>query len=289
MAPYGAIFMCTYLPQMVWPHLGSLTFPAEQPVGGLVLLDGGEAAHGGLEAVVVLVVVGLGDLPQEHGAGAGLHLKVVVEALVHVDALPRRQADQGARGNGEFAAVAIQRHGVLVVDAFVGQGVVDPDEAHAAAPVDDVLGLEPVEVVGRVLTLLQVQELFGVDHGIFVGHGPVAVADGDEAQSQLVEVVLAVVGDVPAQLAVPDLIVLVALGLPFLRREVAEGRQVAVLPDAHGLHFLQCSVDLGSLHVRSSPVDRSSIRPRAAKSNPGGEGDGPFLLTAGEKEGTLAL
>ena len=96
-------------------------------------------------------------------------------------------------------------------------------------------------------------KLFGIDLGILVGHGPVAVADGDQGEAELVEVAQAVIGDVPAQHAVPDFIVLVADVLPLLRGEVAEGRQIAVVLLAHGFQFLQGLVDLRTLHNVYSP------------------------------------
>ena len=66
------------------------------------------------------------------------------------------------------------------VDGLVGQAVVDADEHVAAAAVDDVLGLVPVEMVRGILPFLHVEQLLGVDLRILVLHGAIAVADGDE-------------------------------------------------------------------------------------------------------------
>ena len=85
--------------------LSSGILGAEQAVGSLVLLDGGEAAHGGIEAVVVGIIVALADLTQQHIAGAGLHLEVVVQELGDVDGLTGGQTDLGTGGDGVLAAV----------------------------------------------------------------------------------------------------------------------------------------------------------------------------------------
>ena len=145
--------------------LSSGILGAQQAVGLLVLLDGGETAHGGIEAVVVGVVVALADLAQQAVAGTGLNLEVMVQVLGDGDGLARGQADLGTGGNGVGPAVGVDGDIGLVVDGLIGQGVVDPDQDIAAAAVDDVLGLEPVEVVGGILALLQEQQLLSVDLG----------------------------------------------------------------------------------------------------------------------------
>ena len=104
----------------------------------------------------------------------------------------------------------------FIVDGLVGVGIVHPDQHVSAAPVDDVLGFVPVEVVGGILSLFQEQQLLGVDLGVFFPHGLAAVADGDEGESDLIEIPLTVVRDVPAQTAVPDFVVFVTFGNPGL-------------------------------------------------------------------------
>ena len=101
--------------------LGRRVFGAEQPVRGLVLLNGREAAHGGIEAVVNAVVIALADLAQEHIAGAGLHLKVVVQPLGDVDALAGGQADLGSGGDCVGSAVRMDGDVGSVVDGFIRQ------------------------------------------------------------------------------------------------------------------------------------------------------------------------
>ena len=76
----------------------------------------------------------------------------------------------------------------------------------------------------------------------------VAVADGDEGKAHLVKVAHAVVGDIPAQHTVANLVILMADLLPLLRREMAEGRQIAVVFFAHCLQFPEGFVDLGAFH-----------------------------------------
>ena len=73
----------------------------------------------------------------------------------------------------------------FIVDLLVGQGVIDPDQHIAAAAVDDVLGLVPVEMVWGILPFLHVEQLLGVDLRILVLHGAIAVADGDEREADL--------------------------------------------------------------------------------------------------------
>ena len=149
-------------------------------------------------------------------------------------------------------AVGIDGHVGFIVDRLIGMGLVHLDQHIAAATVDDILGLEPVEMVGRILALLQGQQLLGVDLGVLVGHGAVAVADGDEGEAELVEVAHAVVGDVPAQHAVTHFVVLVTDGLPLLGGKVAEGGQVAAVLFTHGFQFAQGAVNFGTLHKKSS-------------------------------------
>ena len=210
----------------------------------LVFFDGGEAADRRVEAVVGVVVVALTDLAEQDGAGAGLDVEVVVQVLRDVDALARGQTDLRAGRDGICLAVAVDGHVGDLVDGLIGQAVVDADEHVAAAAVDDVLGLVPVEMVWGILPFLHVEQLLGVDLRILVLHGAIAVADGDEREADLVEITETVVRDVPAEHAVAHLVVFVALGLPLLGREAAERRQVAMLPRAHGFELLERFVDL---------------------------------------------
>ena len=202
-----------------------------------------------MEAVIRVVVVALADLSQEDRPAAGLHREVVIQPLLDVDALARGEPDLGSCRNRVSVPIGVDSDVGVVVDFLIRQGIVHPDQHVPAAPVDDVLRLVPVEVVGGVLAFLQVKELFRVHLGVLVRQGAVPVADGDEGEAKVVEVPLAVISNVPAQHTLPHLIVLVPLGLPFLRGEVAERGQGETVLGAHGFQFLQSLIDFRTLHV----------------------------------------
>ena len=124
---------------------------AEQTIGGFIFFNLREASDGRVEAVIRIIVVALADLAKQDGAGALFHGKVVVHPLRDPEALTRAQADLRAGGNRALQTVAVDDHVGFIVDLLVRQTVVHADETVAAAAVDDVLGLEPVEVVGRIL------------------------------------------------------------------------------------------------------------------------------------------
>ena len=85
--------------------LSSGILVAQQTIGGLVLFDFREAAHGGIEPVVGVVIVALGNLAQQHGTGAFFHGKIVVHTLGHPQTLARGQTDLGAGRHGVSTAV----------------------------------------------------------------------------------------------------------------------------------------------------------------------------------------
>ena len=143
----------------------------------------------------------------------------------------------------------------LIVNGLVGVGIVNTDQDVAAAPVDDVLGLVPMEMIGRILALLQVQELLRIDLGIFLLHLLMAVPDGNQGEAHLLKIAHAVVGDVPAQAAIPDFVIFVALGFPFFGSKMAEGGQIAVIFLTNRFQFLQSLVDLRPLHSHRSFAD----------------------------------
>ena len=91
--------------------------------------------------------------------------------------------------------------------------------------------------------LSELKKLLGIDLGIFFSHGTVAVADRNERHTDLIEVSHSVVGNVPAEHAVPYFVIFVADMLPLFRREAAEWRQIAMLSSAHGFELAQCLVD----------------------------------------------
>ena len=100
-----------------------------------------------------------------------------------------------------------------------------------------------MEVVGGDLAGPQIHDLLGVGLGV-LGVVDVAIADGDQGQADLAVVPQSVVGDVPAQGIVPDLIVLVALLGPLLGGEAQEGGQGELILLQHSLEFLDDGVDL---------------------------------------------
>ena len=176
----------------------------------------------------------------------------MVHILLDMDALTGSQLDLGACGHSERTAIHVDSNIRFIVNLLVGKRIVNTDQAVAAATVDNILGLEPMEMVGGILALLQIQKLFRIDLGVFLRHMAVAVADGDEGEAELVEISQTVVGDIPAQAAVPDFVVFMALGLPFGGGEMAERRQVAMILFAHGFQLFQRGIDLGTFHLDSS-------------------------------------
>ena len=76
----------------------------------------------------------------------------MVHVLLYMDALAGSQLHLGAGRHSEGAAIHMNGNIGLVVDFFVGQAVVNPDQAVAAAAIDDILSLVPVEgdIVGYI-------------------------------------------------------------------------------------------------------------------------------------------
>src|SRR4029079_2728317 len=80
------------------------------------------------------------------------------------------------------------------------------DHQRTPTTVDDVLGLEVVAMHGRILVLAGDHRLLGVEHDTALGEiGVVAVANCEQEQPGLVELVEAVVCDVPAEVRLDDL------------------------------------------------------------------------------------
>ena len=127
----------------------------------------------------------------------------MVQILGDKNTLAGSQPNLGTGRDGVGSPIGMDGHVAFIVDRLIGLGIIHPDEHISAAPVDDILGFVPVEVVGGVLALLQVQQLLGVDLGILFLHGLAAVADGDEGKTDFVEISLAVIRNVPAQVAKP--------------------------------------------------------------------------------------
>ena len=196
-------------------------FVAEQTVGGLILFDGGEAAQRIQEVVVVGIVIDHGDFADQDGTLAVFgDDELMVVAGVQGNAVAGLQHDSGAGGYKVTAAVLEHFHiGVGQLAVFHGGGVVHGEVDVIAAAVDQVFHLGVVVVHGGNLTGVTHDELFGVSLGV-LGVVDVAVTDGDQSQTQMLEVAFAVVGHVPAQHVVTDLIIFVTLGFPLFGGEV---------------------------------------------------------------------
>ena len=165
-----------------------------------------------------------------------------------MDALAGGQANLRSCRNGVGAPVGVDGNIAFIIHFLIGQAVIHPNEHISAAPVDDVLGFIPVEMVGRILPFLQIQQLFGVYLGIFFRHLAIAVADGNQGKTNLVKVAQAVIRDVPAQHTLPHLVIVVTDILPLLRCKMAEGRQIAAVFGTHRFQFFQCLVDFRTFH-----------------------------------------
>ncbi len=139
------------------------------------------------------------------------------------DAFAHVYLDALASGHDIGAAILVD--GDRRIQHFaVLAGVVALDNQRAAAAIDDVLHLLPVEVIGRHLIFFRNQQLFGI--GLFIlGVVEVAVAQGDHQQAALVEIAAAKVGDVPTEHVFLDLVVFAVLVLPFVHGPGDEGRQ----------------------------------------------------------------
>ena len=135
------------LHRLVFRWLCFRIFVAKQTIGRLILLDFGEATRVPFKAVVTFVVVGHADLAQKHVSRAGLDLKIVVESLGDENALAGSQADLGACGNHSLVSVGDDGDVGDLVNAFVGEGIVNANENVSAASVDNVLGLVPMKMI----------------------------------------------------------------------------------------------------------------------------------------------
>ena len=182
----------------------------------------------------------------------------MIQALVNENAFTGFQTDLRSGRNGIAFTVGVDFHVRFIIDFFVWKTIVDADQYVAAAAVDDVLGLEPMEMIRCVLPFLQVQQLFRIDLRILVRHGTISVADRDKRKTKVVKVALPIIRDVPAEHAIAYFIIFVPLAFPFLRRKMAKRRQVAMLLCAHSLELFQRFVDLTALH-NSAPFHLISI------------------------------
>ena len=112
---------------------------------------------------------------------------------------------------------------------------------------DDVFHLVPVEMHRRDLTGHAHHDLLGVYLGILrVLH--IAVAQGDEGQALVLEVTLSVIGDVPAEHVVANLIPFMVLLGPLFRSEGQVGRDAELVLVQEFFELLDGGIDLRALH-----------------------------------------
>ena len=171
-----------------------------------------------------------------------------------MDALARGETDLRPGRDSVGSPVGVYGHVRFIIDLLIRQGVIHTDQHVAAAAVDYILGLVPVEMVRGILALSEVQQFLGIHLGVLVRHLAVAVPDGDERKADLVKITEAVVGNIPAEHAVAHLVILMADVLPLLRREAAERRQIALILCAHCLQLFQRLVYLTAFHICPSEI-----------------------------------
>lgn len=94
------------------------------------------------------VVIALADLPQKHRPAPRLHLEVVIQPLLDMDALTRCQADLRAGRHRVCPPVHMDGDVALEILLFAGQGIVHANQHVPAPSVDDVLRLVPMEMIG---------------------------------------------------------------------------------------------------------------------------------------------
>ena len=78
------------------------------------------------------------------------------------------------------------------------------------------------------------------------------IADGNQREAHLIKVTHAVVGNVPAQAAVQNFVVFVALGFPLFRGKMAEGGQLTIVLFTHGFQLTQSFVNFRTFHLQLS-------------------------------------
>ena len=153
------------------------------------------------------------------------------------------------------AAAVLADENVGIRKRVVGIRVVKLEDDVTAAAVDNVFHLVPVVVVRAVLAVQNHADLLRVALCVLV-HMYVAVADGDQREALFVIVAVAEVGNVPAESVVSDLIVLMALALPILRREFQKIGHLKFVLFQHRFKFLDDRIDFRPFHIFCPPFQR---------------------------------
>ncbi len=89
-----------------------------------------------------------------------------------------------------------------------------------------------------------------------------SVAHGEDDQADLVEISRAEIGDVPAELALTDLVALLALVRPVRRAPIGERRQADLMLVQQRDRVVDQRVDFGPLHRSPSAARRPTFRLR---------------------------
>ena len=151
-------------------------------------------------------------------------MKIVIKVRLDRDTLARSQSYAGSCRYGICTAVAVYCHvSICKLSAFCG--IIYSDQNVSAAAVDDVFHFVPVEVHGSHLTFVDHQELFRIGFRISVVFY-ISVPDSDQGKTDLVKFTQSIVCNIPSQHIIADLVVFMALCLPFLRRPAAERRDL---------------------------------------------------------------
>ena len=168
-------------------------------------------------------------------------MEIVIQIRLDGNALSGTQPYLRSRGNRVLPPVTVYPH-IRVSQPLLPAGIIYAYEHIASSPVDDILHLIPVEMHGRRLSFLHVQQLFRIGLCVLI-HGHIAVSQGDEGESHLVKIPHSKIRDIPSQHVVPDLIVFMALFVPFFRCKITERGQFKGASVNHLFHVPQCPVD----------------------------------------------
>lgn len=152
-------------------------------------------------------------------------------------------------------AAAVTAHQHWGVEFLFGLrvGVVQVEHRGAATAHDDVFHLVPVEMHRGDLAWHAHHDLLGVHLGVlWILH--IAIAQGDQSQALVLEVTFTVIGDIPAQGVITDLIPFVTLFGPLLRSEAQVWRNPELVLVEQGLELLDDRIDFRMLHGENSFV-----------------------------------
>lgn len=166
--------------------------------------------------------ISLTDFPQQHRTASFFHREVVIHILLNMCALARSQSALGTCRYRICTVICMYLYIGSVIDLIIEQVVIDSDQNITAASINDVFCFVPMEMIGRLLSHFQIQQLFRIDLWVLVCHGSIAVANGNKRKTKFVKVPHAVVSDSPPQHAVSDFVLFMTNRLPQFRSIMAE-------------------------------------------------------------------